>query len=468
MKGRKVLRLTIFAADFIFLMLGYIFFFYFRVTTGWFDLIMQPDFVLPMLVVNFYWLFIFNFVGMYKHVFAPSRFDELSELFKVTFVGIFILFFLIFFDDYSHGVESTSRVIIFYYWAFLLAFVGAGRLIVRSMQRNLLIKGVGTKKGIIIGSTQKAVDVYKDISAHPALGVRIAGFIDIENQTAGNSLEGIPVLGSVREIEQVIHENSIEEVIIALEQHHDSVIVDIIGRCETYDVGMKMVPEMYEILSGQARTSQLYGIPLIDINPEPMKDWEKNTKRLMDIVFSFLMLVLSLPIVLLTAIAIKFDSKGPVFFTQERVGLKGKIFRIVKFRSMYIDAEANTGPVWSTKDDPRVTRVGRFIRKVRIDEIPQVFNVLRGEMSLIGPRPERPYFVELLSQEIPYYKRRLRVRPGITGWAQVRHKYDETLDDVKGKIRYDLFYIENMSLRMDFKILLRTVFVVSLGRGHFE
>ncbi|MCC6550932.1 MAG: undecaprenyl-phosphate glucose phosphotransferase [Ignavibacteriaceae bacterium] len=468
MKGRKVLRLTIFAADFIFLMLGYIFFFYFRVTTGWFDLIMQPDFVLPMLVVNFYWLFIFNFVGMYKHVFAPSRFDELSELFKVTFVGIFILFFLIFFDDYSHGVESTSRVIIFYYWAFLLAFVGAGRLIVRSMQRNLLIKGVGTKKGIIIGSTQKAVDVYKDISAHPALGVRIAGFIDIENQTAGNSLEGIPVLGSVREIEQVIHENSIEEVIIALEQHHDSVIVDIIGRCETYDVGMKMVPEMYEILSGQARTSQLYGIPLIDINPEPMKDWEKNTKRLMDIVFSFLMLVLSLPIVLLTAIAIKFDSKGPVFFTQERVGLKGKIFRIVKFRSMYIDAEANTGPVWSTKDDPRVTRVGRFIRKVRIDEIPQVFNVLRGEMSLIGPRPERPYFVELLSQEIPYYKRRLRVRPGITGWAQVRHKYDETLDDVKGKIRYDLFYIENMSLRMDFKILLRTVFVVSLGKGHFE
>ncbi|GMU85948.1 MAG: hypothetical protein AMXMBFR48_11900 [Ignavibacteriales bacterium] len=468
MQGRKVLRFTVFVTDFIFLALGYLFFFYFRVTTGWFDLILQPDFLLPMLIVNFYWLFIFNFVGMYKHVFAPSRFDELSELFKVTFVGIFILFFLIFFDDYSHGVESTSRVIIFYYWGFLLAFVGAGRLVVRSMQRNLLIKGVGTKKGIVVGCTQKAVDVYKDINAHPALGVRIAGFIDVENQDKGNLLEGVPVLGSVQDIEQVIIDHHIEEVIIALEQHHDSVIVDIIGRCETYDVGMKMVPEMYEILSGQARTSQLYGIPLIDINPEPMKDWEKNTKRLMDMVFSTIMLLLSLPVIVLTAIAIKLDSKGSVFFTQDRVGLRGKIFRIVKFRSMYIDAEAKTGPVWSTKDDPRVTRVGRFIRKVRIDEIPQVFNVLKGEMSMIGPRPERPYFVDLLSQEIPYYKRRLRVRPGITGWAQVRHKYDETLDDVKGKIRYDLFYIENMSLRMDFKILLRTVFVVSLGRGHFE
>lgn len=468
MDGKKVLRLTVFGADFISLMLGYIFFFYFRVTSGWFDLILQPDFLLPMMIINFYWLFIFNFVGMYKHVFAPSRFDELSELFKVTFVGIFILFFLIFFDDYSHGVESTSRVIIFYYWGFLLAFVGAGRLFVRSMQRNLLIKGVGTKKGIIVGTTQKAVDVFRDISAHPALGVRIAGFIDIESEGTSETLGGIPVLGGVQDIERVIKENNIEEVIIALEQHHDSVIVDIIGRCETYDVGMKMVPEMYEILSGQARTSQLYGIPLIDINPEPMKDWEKNTKRLMDVVFSIIMIIVSFPVVLLTALAIKLDSKGPVFFTQDRVGLRGKIFRIVKFRSMYIDAEAKTGPVWSTKDDPRVTRVGRFIRKVRIDEIPQVFNVLKGEMSMIGPRPERPYFVDLLSQEIPYYKRRLRVRPGITGWAQVRHKYDETLDDVKGKIRYDLFYIENMSLRMDFKILLRTVFVVSLGKGHFE
>jgi len=171
---------------------------------------------------------------------------------------------------------------------------------------------------------------------------------------------------------------------------------------------------------------------------------------------------------LITAILIKLDSPGPVFYRQERMGLHGKIFRIVKFRTMYVDAEKNTGPVWSTKDDPRVTRIGKYVRKFRLDEIPQAYNVLKGDMSFVGPRPERPFFVEKLSKEIPLYKRRLKVRPGITGWAQVKHKYDESIEDVKVKLRYDLFYIENMSLRMDFKIIFRTIFVVFFGKGHFE
>jgi len=171
---------------------------------------------------------------------------------------------------------------------------------------------------------------------------------------------------------------------------------------------------------------------------------------------------------LIVSIAIKLDSKGPVFYKQERSGLNGKVFNILKFRSMIKDAEKQSGPVWSTKDDPRITRVGRIIRKLRLDEIPQVINVLKGEMSFVGPRPERPYFVEKLSEEIPLYKRRLRVRPGITGWAQVKHKYDESIEDVKTKLRYDLFYIENISLRMDLKIIFRTVFVVLFGKGHYE
>ena len=158
----------------------------------------------------------------------------------------------------------------------------------------------------------------------------------------------------------------------------------------------------------------------------------------------------------------------PIFFKQERTGLDGKDFYVYKFRSMINDAEKKSGPVWSQRNDPRITRVGSFIRKVRIDEIPQMMNVLKGEMSLVGPRPERPYFVNKLSEEIPLYKRRLKVRPGITGWAQVKHKYDESIEDVNTKLRFDLFYIENMSLRMDFKILFRTIFVVLFGKGHFE
>ena len=259
-----------------------------------------------------------------------------------------------------------------------------------------------------------------------------------------------------------------KEVIIALEKKDRDELVGIIATCEPKNVGLKIVPDLYEILSGQARTSQLYGVPLIDVMPQLMPEWEKKLKRLIDIIVSLVILIITLPVTIITALAIKIDSDGNIFFKQERCGINGKIFKIYKFRSMKKDAEKTTGPVWSQKDDPRITRIGKFIRRVRIDEIPQMINVLNGEMSIIGPRPERPYFVEKLSQQIPYYKRRLKVRPGITGWAQVKHKYDETIEDVKIKLRYDLFYIENMSLRMDFKILFRTIFVVLLGKGHYD
>jgi exopolysaccharide biosynthesis polyprenyl glycosylphosphotransferase len=231
---------------------------------------------------------------------------------------------------------------------------------------------------------------------------------------------------------------------------------------------LKIVPDLYEILSGQARTSQIYGIPLIDLMPQLMPEWERKLKRLFDILIAFIVLVVTIPLNLIIAIAIKVDSPGTIFFIQERCGLDGEVFKMIKFRSMFKDAERQSGPIWSQKGDPRITNVGKILRKIRLDEIPQMLNVLKGEMSLVGPRPERPYFVERFTGIIPYYKRRLKVRPGITGWAQVKHKYDESIEDVKAKLRYDLFYIENMSIRMDFKILFRTIFVVLFGKGHFE
>jgi len=428
----------------------------------------MPEIFIPMLVIYIYWLIIFTFFGMYRTWFAASRFDEISTLFKTTFVGIFILFFLIFISDFLDGVESSNRILIFIYWILLFVFVSIGRLFIRSFQRGLLIKGIGRRNALIVGFNSKAHEVHDQILEHPALGLDVEAYVAVNSENVGKSYKNVRVRGSLEELLDIVYKTHAAEVIIALEKEDHDLLVDIISKLENRGIGLKIVPDLYEILSGQARTSQLYGIPLIDIMPELMPEWEKKLKRISDVVISLIILVLTLPLNIFVALAIRLDSKGPVLFKQERIGMNNKNFKIYKFRSMFQDAEKNTGPVWSTKDDPRVTRVGKIMRKLRIDEIPQFFNVLKGEMSLVGPRPERSYFVEQLSQQIPYYKRRLKVRPGITGWAQVKHKYDESIEDVKVKLRYDLFYIENMSLRMDIKILARTILVVLFGKGHYN
>ncbi len=466
--NKKQEKILVLIADFLTINLATAVYFVLRVQTGWFRLMITPEFFAPMAAIYIYWLIIFTFVGMYRTWFAASRFDEISTLFKASFVGIFILFFLVFIDDYFHGVASNTRILIFIYWGMFLFFVGTGRLFVRSFQRRLLLKGIGRKNALIVGFNPKAYDVQQQILQHRALGVDVIGFLSIRNEDIGKDFNGIKVVGHVNDIQEQIDRQNVKEIIISLEKDDHDILIDLMAKCEPKNVGLKIVPDLYEILSGQARTMQIYGIPLIDIMPQLMPEWEKKLKRLLDIAVSLIILVITFPVTFLTSIAIKIDSPGPVFFKQERSGLNGKSFMIYKFRSMRQDAEKLTGPMWSTKDDPRITRVGKFIRKVRIDEIPQMLNVLKGEMSIVGPRPERPYFVDMLAKEIPYYKRRLKVRPGITGWAQVKHKYDESIEDVKVKLRYDLFYIENMSLRMDFKILFRTIFVVLFGKGHYS
>jgi exopolysaccharide biosynthesis polyprenyl glycosylphosphotransferase len=466
--SKSVEKILLLLTDFLMINAAWFAYSYIRLETGWFALLIAPAFFISGIVIYFYWLIIFTFVGMYRTWFASSRFDEISTLFKATFFGIFLLFFLIFIDDYLHNVATANRILIFIYWGLFLIFVGSGRIIIRSVQRNLLIKGIGRRCGLVIGFNDKGKEVLDSISNAPALGIDIEAFVAVKNENIGKDHNGIKVEGTTDQLVEIIEKYNAKEIIIALEKEDHDVLVDVISKTEGKNLSLKIVPDLYEILSGQARTSQIYGMPLIDIMPELMPEWEKKLKRLMDIIVSLLILLLSVPITILTSIAIKIDSKGPIFFKQERLGQNGKPFKVLKFRSMIVDAEKHTGPVWSQKNDPRVTRMGRFVRKARIDEIPQMYNVLKGEMSLVGPRPERAFFVEKLSQEIPYYKRRLKVRPGVTGWAQIKHKYDETIEDVKIKLRYDLFYIENMSIRMDFKILLRTVFVVLFGKGHYD
>lgn len=466
--NKKIEKILVLLTDFLTINLAWLVFFYIRVETGWFELFTQPDVLLPMVVIYFYWLIIFTFVGMYRTWFALSRLDELSTLFKASFVGIFLIFFVILYDDYVREVQSANRFYIFFYWGIFFGIVGTGRLVIRSVQRNLLAGGIGRRNALIVGFNEKANEVHTSVSRFKELGLDIVGYVTANENEIGKEFKNVKVIDVVSNLEKVIDRLSITNIIISLGRNDEDIIVDVIERCGDKNIEIKMVPDLYDIISGQAKIAQLYSFPLIDVMPELMPIWEKKLKRVMDIVLSLLLLILTAPITIVTSILLKLDSPGPVFYRQERSGLNGKPFRILKFRTMYTDAEKHTGPVWSTKDDPRITRVGKFVRKVRLDEIPQAYNVLKGDMSFVGPRPERPFFVEKLSKEIPLYKRRLKVRPGITGWAQVKHKYDETIDDVKVKLRYDLFYIENMSLRMDFKIIFKTVFVVFFGKGHYE
>jgi exopolysaccharide biosynthesis polyprenyl glycosylphosphotransferase len=466
--NKKTQKILVLLTDFLFICLAWSAYYYLRVRVGWFNFQIEPEFYAPMIVMYCYWLIIFTFFGMYRTWFASSRFDEISTLFKTTFVGIFILFFLIFISDFLEGSESSNRILIFIYWFFLFLFVSVSRLLVRSFQRGLLVKGIGRRGTVIVGYNSKANEAHDQILEHPALGLDVVAYVAINPDNIGKAYKNVEVKGSLNKLLDILNETQASEVIIALEKEDHDLLVDIISKIENKGIGLKIVPDLYEILSGQARTSQLYGIPLIDIMPELMPEWEKQLKRITDIFISLIILFLTIPLTLIIPILIKIDSKGPVLFKQDRIGMNSKVFTIYKFRSMYQDAEKQTGPVWSKKHDPRVTRVGRILRNLRLDEIPQFFNVLKGEMSLVGPRPERPYFVDMLAEQLPYYRRRLKVRPGITGWAQVKHKYDESIEDVKVKLRYDLFYIENMSLRMDIKILGRTIFVVLFGKGHYS
>jgi len=423
------------------------------------------SFVVLGLINAIYWLVIFSLMGLYKKLYLISRFDEFIKVVKATFIGTLILYFYATLDGNLLIVDAFSSVSI--YALLVGGSITANRFVIRSIQRFYALRGKGLHRALIIGTGKNALSAFDDLSRNKSLGMQVVGFVYVPNGRNGQMIhvDEDEIMGELDDIDQIVSRMEIQDLIVALEPEKRDDLVKILSRVSNPDVTLKLLPDFYQLVSGLNKTNQIFGLPLIEISPDLMPLWEKIAKRGMDIVISLSVLLVMLPMMFAITIAIRATSNGSAIYSQKRVGKKGRLFTMYKFRTMYQDAEAETGPTWASENDPRVTKVGAWLRKTRLDEIPQFYNVLKGEMSLVGPRPERPYFVEQFKNEIPMYSRRLRVRPGITGWAQVKWKYDSSLDDVKEKTKYDLFYVENMSLRMDFKILINTVFSMVRAKG---
>lgn len=464
--SRWLERSLLVISDLIGINLSFFIIFLLRFESGMYNNTIQlvwTDMRFPTALLSIFWLLLFSLNGMYRIKRTISRSDEIININKFVFLGIFLVYLLT--VDLDNPVTFGKSILVFY-GASLITLIVIGRMLIRSIHLRLLIKGRGLAKTLIIGFNRRGLNAQDAFFAKPRLGYEPVGFIRMDDENdIDKSLVKIPVLGKLRDLTEVIEQKGVDEVILSLEHDHHDKTVDIIRMLHGQKVGIKTNPDMYEAISGFARTQQLHGIPLIDIMPDFMPLWERAAKRSLDVFVALIALTVFSPILAIIAVAIKLDSKGPVLFSQERVGKNGKPFNVIKFRTMIQDAEAKTGPVWATEADPRITNVGRVLRHLRLDEIPQAINILRNEMSLVGPRPERKFFVDQISELYPLYPRRHQVKPGITGWAQVKQGYDTTLEASRLKLKYDLFYLENISLRLDFKIIMYTVYVMFTGSG---
>ncbi len=400
------------------------------------------------------------FNRMYRHKRTSQPLDEAYVIAAAVTLSLLLalaIMSLIYKESFNY-----QRRMLAYAWGLSILSLTLGRVILGSVQRALQARGVGADRVLIVGTGEVGRMILQKIVQQPELGYRVVGFVATNGSQ--RNVMGVPVLGRPADLPRLIDEHKVDEVIIALPEASHQEIVNLIALCEREKVSIRVFPDVFQIMASEISIGDLGGLPLLTVRDVAMRGWRLVAKRAMDIVGATIGLILLSPIMLLTAIAIKLESPGPVFYVQERMGLDARPFKMLKFRSMYVDAEKD-GPGWTRPNDPRVTRVGRIIRKYSIDELPQFINVLMGDMSLVGPRPERPVYVEQFRQYIPRYMERHREKAGITGWAQVNGLRGDT--SIAERTKYDLWYIENWSLWLDIKIIIRTIFRIFRDRNAY-
>ena len=401
-------------------------------------------------------LLVFFFYKFYHRRHAALLMDEVYRLFGA--VSVATLLTIAFVSFVLRDTLQIQRVLLLLAWAVGIVTLTLGRILHGRVQRVLQRRSIGTERVLIIGTGEVGRMIVQKIQHTPGLGYRVVGFVEANfegDALSAAQVMGLPVFGVVGDLPKIIEGHEIDEVIIGLPEATHQELVGIVSQCEREKVSIRVFPDVFQIMASEVTISDLGGLPLLTIRDVALRGWKLTLKRLVDIAFSGTFLLVTAPIMFFTALIIKLDSPGPVFFAQERMGMDAKPFKMVKFRSMRADAERN-GPGWTTKDDPRRTRVGAFIRKASIDEFPQFINVLMGDMSVVGPRPEQPAYVEQFRSSIPRYMERHREKAGVTGWAQINGLRGDT--SIVERTKYDLWYIENWSLWLDFKIILRTAF----------